>query len=84
MKIHSAQSILALPGNVIWVRLADDTNDDDASTFADMISDKLPDHTGLIVTTDDLVKHIGVLGVPELMHLRGMIDAALSACIKEN
>ncbi len=66
------------PGDIVWVRLSDDCTEEDASLFADMMGDNLPDSVSLIVTTDDLIKFVDVLSIEGLITLREQIDTALA------
>ena len=74
-----AHVIRMQPGDVLWVRLGEGAEVEDAEGVRDAVLATMPRECSVILTEHDIVTHLGVMSLSELLRLRDIFDDAIAA-----
>lgn len=67
------------PGDVLWVRLGEGADVEEAESVRDAVLEAMPRECSVILTEYDIVERIGAASLGDLFRLREIIDRAIDA-----
>lgn len=64
-------------GDILWVRMGQDNDRKSIDAFRDDLLELMPEGTTLVITEHDVVEHMAVASLSDLLSIRQMIDRAI-------
>jgi len=64
-------------GDILWVRMGQDNDRKSIDAFRDDMLELMPEGSTLVITEHDVVEHMALASLSDLLNIRQMIDTAI-------
>ena len=64
-------------GDILWVRMGQDNDRKSIDGFRDDLLELMPEGSTLVITEHDVVEHMALASLSDLLSIRKMIDQAI-------